>query len=227
MRAKDMKRVLVGCEYSGTVRDTFSLKGWDAWSCDLLPTESELTKQEGKHYQCDIFDVLYQDWDLLIAHPPCTYLSYSGNAFWDNPGRISKRLEALDFFRMLWEADIPHICLENPKSCASPVIAKYTQSIQPYYFGDASIKTTWLWLKNLPKLEYSEETNLFKERTSVMPQKYFCNSGKTKDILKRFGTTEGKRGLCGSHNRSKFHKGITNAMAEQWTEYFDNKLKLQ
>lgn len=116
-------KMIVACEYSGTVRDAFSSLGWDAWSCDLLPTESELTKAEGKHYQGDIFDFIgSRDWDLMIGHPPCDYISYAGTAWWNEPGRVFKRLEGLNFFARLYEAypHIPHICLENPKSCSSP-----------------------------------------------------------------------------------------------------------
>jgi hypothetical protein len=133
-------RALIGCEYSGTVRDAFENAGWDAWSCDLLPTESEQTKASGKHIVGNVLNLLNEDWDLLIAHPPCTYLSYAATASWNNKGRVFDRIEALRFFAELWEADIPHICIENPRGCASPTIAKYTQQIQPYYFGDAKIK---------------------------------------------------------------------------------------
>jgi len=220
-------KVLVGCEYSGIIRDAFSRKGWDAWSCDLLPTESELTVKEGKHYQCDIFEVLYQDWDLLIAHPPCTYLSYAGEANWNKPGRLQKRLEALEFFARLWESNILHICLENPRSCASPVIAKYSQQIQPYYFGNRFIKTTWLWLKNLPLLKYSDCDTLFEKNTNVEPVSFWCNSGKSKPIIKRFGTTKNTRGVTNSKLRAKSFTGIANAMAEQWTEYIKTLNKLQ
>ncbi len=138
-------RVLIACEFSGIVREAFKAKGHDAWSCDLLDTEIP-----GQHIQGDVIEQLDKGWDLMIGHPPCTYISYAGVAHWNNPGRVFKRLEALDFFAQLWEAPIDKICLENPKSCASPVIAKYSQEVQPYYFGDNQLKTTWLWLKNLP-----------------------------------------------------------------------------
>lgn len=203
-------RVLIGCEYSGITREAFASLGWDAWSCDLLDTEIP-----GKHKIGDLLDILNDGWDLLIAHPPCTYISYVGTAHWNKVGRIEKRLEALDFFRQLWEADIKHICLENPKSCASPVIAKYTQQIQPYYFGDPYIKTTWLWLKNLPKLTYSETDTIFEKKSVVEPIGYWVNSSNFYKIKRKemsFGTSNAKE-------RARSFSGIARAMAEQWTEY--------
>ena len=101
-----------------------------------------------------------------IFHPPCTYISYAGIAHWNNPDRLQKRLKALSFFAALWESDIKMICIENPKGCASPTIAKYSQIIQPYYFGDSHLKTTCLWLKNLPLLEWTEKNTLFSTATS-------------------------------------------------------------
>lgn len=206
-------RVLVACEYSGTVRDAFSLKGHDAWSCDLLPSESLLTNREGKHIQCNVLEVLGDGWDLLIGHPPCTYISYAGTQFWNTKGRVFKRLEALRFFAELWEAPIPYICLENPKSCASPIIAKYSQEIQPYYFGDAQLKTTWLWLKNLPLLKYSSHDNLFIQKTSVgKPQPlYVDKSGKKRHFTDSIGHSPKQAKI-----RAKFWPGVAKAMAEQW-----------
>ena len=91
-------RVLVACEYSGTVRDAFSRRGHDAWSCDLLPTESELTMKEDKHIQGDVLEVIKDGWDLMIGHPPCNSISYAGTSSWNNTGRVFERLEALRFF---------------------------------------------------------------------------------------------------------------------------------
>ena len=200
------KRVLVACEYSGTVRDAFSRLGWDAWSCDVIPTESELTIQEGKHIQADVLTVLHDNWDLMIGHPPCNKIAYSGMNVWNNPGRSFSRLESLKFFAELWEAPIPHICLENPKSCASPVIAKYSQQIQPYYFGDPQMKTTWLWLKNLPLLQH----------THVLPKPSPTSvesSGK-----KRYYSDSKIRD---PKERARFWPGIADAMARQWTDYIN------
>ena len=128
-------KVLVACEFSGIVRDAFIKRGHDAISCDLLPTE-----RPGPHIQGDILEILNDGWDLMVAHPPCTYLSYAATSRWGNEGRLRKRLDALEFFGQLWEAPINQICIENPMGCASPTIAKFSQIIQPYYFGDAESK---------------------------------------------------------------------------------------
>jgi hypothetical protein len=202
-------KVLIACEYSGIIRDAFLDKGHEAISCDLLPSESS----RGGHYMGNVLDIINDGWDLLIGHPPCTFLSYAGTAHWNQPGRIKKRLEALEFFRILWESPIEKICLENPKGCASPVIAKYSQEIQPYYFGDSELKTTWLWLKNLPLLIHSEDDNLFYKKTHTeKPQpRYVEKSGKVRYFTESIGhsNTQAKR-------RSKTFLGIAQAMAEQW-----------
>src|SRR5690606_34711943 len=141
-------RVLVACEYSGVVRDAFRARGHDAMSCDLLPTDSP-----GPHYQGDVQDVLDGGWDLMIAHPPCTYLTSSG-LHWNKriPGREQLTEESLEFVRLLLDADIPRIALENPIGRISTAIRKPDQIIQPHQFGHDASKATCLWLKNLPPL---------------------------------------------------------------------------
>ena len=141
-------RVLVACEYSGRVRDAFAARGHDAMSCDLLPTDVL-----GKHYQGDIFDVIHDGWDLMIAHPPCTYLCSFG-LHWNKriDGRQALTDEALEFVRRLLDAPIERIALENPIGCISSQIRKPDQTIQPYQFGHDASKSTCLWLKNLPAL---------------------------------------------------------------------------
>ena len=205
-------KILVACEYSGTVRDAFSLKGHDAWSCDLLPTESEMTKKEGKHVQGDVLKMIEQGWDLMIGHPPCNYISYAGTSSWNDPGRVFKRLESLYFFAKLWEAPIDKICLENPKSCASPVIAKYAQEIQPYYFGGEHLKTTWLWLKGLPLLQHFQEDTLFEKRThSERPESISVDNTSRKK--KRYFVDAKVRD---PKERARFWPEIAEAMAQQW-----------
>src|SRR5688572_912836 len=142
-------RVLVACEFSGVVRNAFLAQGHDAMSCDILPTE-----KLGPHYRGNVLDILDESWDLMIAHPPCTYLSVSG-LHWNkkDPSRADKTEEALEFVRTLLSAPIPRIALENPVSCISTRIRKPDQIIQPYEFGHDASKKTCLWLKGLPKLE--------------------------------------------------------------------------
>lgn len=142
-------KVLVACESSGAVRDAFTALGHDAMSCDMLPTE-----KPGKHYQGDVLDIINDGFDLMIAHPPCTYLSVSG-MHWTTRGLRDPKLteDALEFVNTLMQADIPMIAIENPVSVISSRIRKPDQIIQPWLFGHDASKKTCLWLKNLPKLE--------------------------------------------------------------------------
>lgn len=179
-------RVLVACEFSATVREAFRAKGHDAWSCDLLP--SEVT---GHHIQGDVRDVLDWDWDMLIAHPPCTHLAVSG-ARWFK-GKEREQAEALDFVRLLLDAPILHIALENPISVISSRIRKPDQIIQPWQFGHGEVKATCLWLKNLPPLV---PTNIVDGRE---PKVHRMSPGP--DRWKE---------------RSRTFAGIAKAMAEQW-----------
>lgn len=141
-------RVLVACEYSGRVRDAFLARGHEAMSCDLLPTDAA-----GPHYQGDVRDVLGDGWDLMVCHPPCTYLSVSG-MHWTSRGLRDPQLteDALDFVRLLLAAPIPRIALENPVSVISSRIRKPDQVIQPWWFGEDASKKTCLWLKGLQRL---------------------------------------------------------------------------
>lgn len=204
-------RVLVACEYTGLVRDAFNSLGHDATSCDLLPTE-----RAGKHYQGNVLDIINDGWDLLIGHPPCTYISYAATKYWNQPGRVFKRLKALEFFATLLEAPIPHIAIENPLGCADAIIRKPDQIIHPYFFGDAEMKRTCLWLKNLPKLVHIEQDNLFTDRTHTeKPQPiYIDKSGKKRYFTDAISGTQN-----GGHKRSASFPGIANAMATQWSLY--------
>lgn len=201
-------RVLVGCEESQAICIAFRERGHEAYSCDIQECSGGRPEW---HIQEDVLAHLNDGWDMLIGHPPCTYINYIGIAWWNDPGRCEKRLKALDFFRKMWEAPIDKICLENPKGCASPTIAKYTQIIQPYYFGDPHLKTTCLWLKGLPPLVWTKENTLFEDATAVMKPDplYIQENGK-----KRYYTDM----LSGGNDkqRSKTFPGIARAMAEQW-----------
>lgn len=140
--------VLVACEFSGVVRDAFLAKGHYAVSCDLLPTE-----KLGPHYQGDVLDILDDGWDLMIAHPPCTYLCSAGARWMGCPMRQEKQRRALEFVRVLLNAPIHRICLENPPGVIGSNIRKADQYVQPYEFGHLERKKTGLWLKNLPLLK--------------------------------------------------------------------------
>jgi site-specific DNA-cytosine methylase len=179
-------RVLVACEYSGTVRDAFIRAGHDAWSCDLLPTETP-----GPHHQCDALEVLDMGWDLMIAHPPCTHLAVSG-ARWFKDKQDEQAL-ALDFVRLLLQAPIRRIAIENPVSVISTRIRKPDQIIQPWQFGHGETKATCLWLYNLPLLQ---PTNIVEGREAKVHR---MPPGPDRWKL-----------------RSKTYAGIAQAMADQW-----------
>ena len=195
-------KVLVACEYSGTVREAFIAAGHDAMSCDLLPTDIP-----GHHYQGDVRDVLGDGWDLMICHPPCTYLSVSG-IHWNDRGRGWEETDkALAFVKQLLDANIKHIALENPVSIISSRIRKPDQIIQPYHFGHDASKATCLWLKNLPKLLPTDE---------ISPR---IVNGKPRWA----NQTDGGQNKLGPSDdrwkiRSTTYKGIAKAMAEQWNE---------
>ena len=149
-------KILVACEYSGRVRDAFTAKGHDVTSCDFLPTE-----RPGKHYEGNVYDILYQDdWEMMIAHPDCTYLCSSG-LHWNNKieGRAEKTEEALEFITDLWTCGIPKICLENPVGCINTRLKfmPRPQYIQPYNFGEDASKKTGLWLKGLRPLRATKQ----------------------------------------------------------------------
>lgn len=208
-----MATVLIGCEESQAVCKAFRALGHEAYSCDLQDCSGGYPEW---HIKGDLLQIINNGWDLMIAHPPCTYLSYAGIRHWNAPGRLRNRLDALEFFATLWEAPIERICLENPKGCASPTIAKYTQEIQPYYFGDPHLKTTWLWLKGLPKLVHTSIDNLFGERTGVEkpPPIFTDRTGK-----KRYFTDAISGGTATTQkSRSKTFPGVAEAMAVQWGE---------
>ncbi len=183
-------RVLVACEYSGRVRDAFRAKGHDAWSCDLLECEADARW----HLQQSVEEILDQGWDLMVAHPPCTYLAISG--MWATySGKRDPALtdQAMDFVRLLMAAPIPRWCLENPVSMISTTIRKPDQIIQPWEYGHGEVKTTCLWLHNLPKLR---------------PTNYV--DGREQRILKLPPSPDRWK------ERSRTYQGIADAMGDQW-----------
>jgi len=211
-------RVLVACEESQAVTQAFRNLGHEAYSCDLLPCSGGHPEW---HYQQDIFEVIDQEWDLMIAHPPCTYLAVSG-ARWlynkdgsKNEERYRNQAEAIEFVGRLMNARIKHKAIENPISVISSEIRKPNQIIQPWQFGDEAQKSTCLWLFNLPKLE---PTNIVGKGEFI---EFIGNNGKLKrqpkwyfEALSKAKTPEERRTL-----RSKTFDGIANAMAEQWSNY--------
>lgn len=194
-------RVLVACEYSGRVRDAFLAAGHDAMSCDLLPTDAP-----GPHYEGDVRDVLNDGWDLMVAHPPCTYLSVSG-MHWTRRGLRDPQLteDALDFVRLLIGAPIKRIAIENPVSVISTRIRKPDQIVTPYQFGHDASKKTCLWLKNLPPLQPTQ----YVEPRVVNGKPRWGNQ-----------TDGGQNKLAPSTDRwkirSETYTGIAAAMADQW-----------
>jgi len=183
-----MLKVLVACEYSGRVRDAFTKLGHFAMSCDLLPSDAP-----GLHYQGDVFDVIDQGWDLMIAHPPCTHLAVSGARHFQAKRESGVQQEALEFVRRLLAAPIPKIALENPISIISSEIRKPDQIIQPWQFGHGETKATCLWLKGLHKLVPTDIVAGRDDRIHKMPP--------SPDRWKLRSTT---------------YQGIADAMAAQW-----------
>jgi hypothetical protein len=193
-----MPRLLVACEYSGRVRDAFAAKGWDAWSCDLLPTDVP-----GNHYQSPVEDLLDQNWDMLIAFPPCTYLCASG-MHWTTIGKRDPQLteDALSFVQLLLNAPIQKIAIENPVGIISTRIRKPNCIIQPYQFGHPESKRTCLWLKNLPVLQ----PTAICEKPAIGHWNNQTPSGQN-----RLGPSSDRW-----KERSKTYPGIAAAMALQW-----------
>lgn len=188
-------KILIACEFSGIVREAFRARGHDAISCDLLPTEIP-----GPHLQQDVLGVLDQGWDMMIAHPPCTYLSASG-LHWNTkrPERIALTNQALDFVRTLLNAPIPKIALENPIGCISSQIRKPDQIIQPWWFGEDASKKTCLWLKDLPLLQ----------KTNPLIKKLYANQTPTGQ--NKVGETANRW-----KERSRTYVLVGAAMANQW-----------
>lgn len=193
-----MGRVLVACEFSGTVRDAFAALGHDAWSCDLLPSD-----KPGKHYQGEVEDILEDGWDMMIAFPPCTYLCSSG-LHWNTrrPEREKLTHEAILFVFSLLDAPIDKIAIENPIGRIGTAYRKADQIIQPWYFGHNESKATCLWLKNLP---------LLKETNRLPGDKNTLRDNQTPSGQNKLGPSPRRWA-----ERSKTYQGIADAMANQW-----------
>lgn len=195
------KRVLIACEYSGRVRDAFSNLGWDATSCDLLPTESP-----GKHYQGDVRDIIGNGWDMMIAFPPCTDLCVSGAKHFAAKRADGRQQASIEFFMLFAKSDIPMVAIENPIGIMSRLWRKPDQIVQPFWFGHEATKPTCLWLKNLPLLR---------------PTKMVSRG--------EFHVTKGGNRLPKWYNlppskhrwkiRSETFDGLATAMATQWSAF--------
>lgn len=181
------RRVLVACESSGTVRDAFARAGWEAWSCDLLESQTP-----GNHITGDVTPVLRERWDLVIAHPPCTDLAVSGARWFARKGQ-ERRRAALDFVRLMASANAPRVAIENPVSVISTSIRKPDQIIQPWMFGHGETKATCLWLIGLPPLVPTDVVDGREPRVHMMPP-----------------------GPDRWRERSKTYPGVAAAMAAQW-----------
>jgi len=193
-------KVLVACEYSGKVRDAFIAKGHDAMSCDMLPTDNS-----GPHYQGDVFDIINDGWDLMVAHPPCTYLTNSGVSWlYRKEGRWIDMIKGAEFFSQILESPIPRIAVENPimhKYARNIIQADYAQIIQPYMFGHTESKATCLWLKGLPVLK---PTTDLKAETMALPDSERQRLHYLPPSADRW------------KKRSETYQGIADAMADQW-----------
>ena len=203
-------KVLVACEFSQVVTEAFTKRGHYAMSCDLLPAEKGYP-----HYQGDILDLLvntWDEWDMMIAHPPCTYLTVTGNKWFKPefvsrfPNRLEQREDAIDFFLFLAEFPIPRIAIENPIGIMSTVYRKPDQIIQPYHFGHPERKSTCLWLQGLPKLisTCEVEPNIIRYKTRKGTDDAWHVSTMKLPPLERMKA------------RSRTYQGIAEAMAEQW-----------
>ena len=221
-----MARVLIACEESQATTKAFRKLGHEAFSCDLLPCSGGHPEW---HYQCDIFEVINKGWDLMVAHPPCTFLTGSGVQWLSNPedkalpfeerrphpkypNRRQDMLDSVSFVKALYNADIKHIAIENPVGLLSSRWRKLDQIVQPYMFGDEATKTTCLWLKNLPlllptKIVGKGERTVFASGKSH--PKWYA------DALKNAKTKEERQTL-----RSKTFEGLAPAFAEQWGGIF-------
>ena len=182
-------RVLIACEYSGKVRDAFLAKGHDAMSCDIIATDAP-----GPHHEGDVMDIIHDDWDMLVAFPPCTHLASSGARWFRDKIADGRQQEGIDFFMALANAPIDKIALENPIGIMSTRYRKPDQIIQPWQHGHGETKATCLWLKGLPLLKPTDIVEGREPRMWKLPP--------SKDRAKI---------------RSETYDGIAKAMAEQWS----------
>lgn len=194
-------KVLIACEFSGTVRDAFAKLGHDAWSCDLEPSDVP-----GNHYQGDMFDIINEGWDLMIAHPPCTHLAVSGARHFEKKRADGRQQQGIDFFMKVINAPIHKIAVENPIGIMSSIYRKPDQIIQPWEYGHKTTKATCLWLKDLPLLK----------PTNIVEKGEFVTFSSGKRMSKWYADSAKHSPKEREKIRNKTFQGIADAMADQW-----------
>jgi len=216
--------VLIACEESQTVCKAFRDLGIEAYSNDIQDCSGAHPEW---HLKMDVFNAIkLKKWDLMIAHPPCTYLTYAGMKNWYDDGRAEKRITAAMFFMDLYNSNILYVCVENPRGIMSKIFRNPDQEIHPYYFGDKEMKRTCLWLKNLPKLNYQIQNDLFSLKTATThPLPSFVHIRKKTGKLKKRYFVDGftNEGIRTSKEKSKTFPSIARAMAEQWGNFLLNQ----
>ena len=200
-------KVLLACEESQAVCKEFRKLGHDAFSADIQECSGGHPEW---HIQGDVLEILNDEWDMMIAFPPCTDLAVSGAAWFEEKIKNGSQVKSRDFFMRIINAPIKKIAVENPIGIMSNYYRKPDQIIHPFYFGDPEPKATCLWLKNLPKLQHFPQSDLFNKKTWVEPEYIISSSGKKYSRIHWLGGGSGKE-------RSKFYPGISKAMANQWS----------
>lgn len=212
-------RILIACEESDEVRGRFEQMGFDAWSCDL----QENRNPNAKHYQGSVFDIINDNWDAMIAFPPCTHLAVSGARHFEQKRKDGRQQQGIDFFLEIAKAKIKHIAIENPVGIMSKIYMPPTQVLQPYYFGDKAQKTTCLWLKNLPPLYHNSMPNLFDDVVTHTSKgemiEFISKKGVKKRQPKWYADALKLDADERSKVRSKTFPGIAQAMSSQWGNY--------
>lgn len=204
-------KILIACEYSGTVRDAFAAKGHNVTSCDLLPTDAP-----GNHYQGNILEIINDGWDMMIAFPPCTHLAVSGAKHFAEKRKDGRQQQGIDFFMEFTKTDIPKVCIENPVGIMSTLYRKPDQIVQPWQFGDPFQKTTCLWLTGLPKLIHSIGTDLFNDKITHVGKGEFLVLPSGKKMPKWYSDAKVSSKELTQKVRNKTFPGIAQAMANQW-----------
>ncbi len=199
-------RILVACEESQAVTKQFRLLGHEAYSCDIIPTSGSNPEW---HLEQDVTPLLQEDWDMIIAFPPCTHLAVSGAAWFKEKIADGRQQQGIDFFMLFANAKCPRIAIENPIGIMSEIYRKPDQIIHPYYFGDPEPKATCLWLKGLPKLQHFPQVALFNKKTWVEPEYIISKDGKKYSRIHWLGGGSGKE-------RSVTYPGIAKNIASQW-----------